>query len=814
MTSPTVSKKLYSLLMFMVVSVLSGLLIAGLAVPFAAMAGQVSNSVATSMEDLPAELDTPPQSERSRIIMANGEVLATFYDENRIYVPLSKISPIMQKAQLAIEDHRFYEHGAIDPQGTLRALLRTTVGGETQGGSTLTQQYVKLVLVEAAQANGDDEGVRKAMEQTFERKVRELRYAIALEKKFTKDQILERYLNIAYYGEGAYGVEAAAHHYFGTTAAELTLSQAAMLAGQVQNPSQTNPVKNLPRATERRNQVLNRMEHVGWATAAEVAAAKTEKFDASKVTVTPRGCVTSPYPFLCDYVRRTLLSDAMPSLGKTPEERRNLLNRGGLTIQTLIDPKTQDAAEEAVNQLIKPGDPVISTSVLLQPRTGLIIAMAQSRPTMGEGPGETYFNYAVEHSLGGAEGYQAGSTFKVFTLAAALDQGFTPSRRYDSPSNIEFKGQTFKNCSGPFEFKQEYHPGNSTGTFGNINMYKAAEMSVNTYFVQLLRDVGICNAIDMATKAGVKMALPPKDKATNKPKTMRELYQNIPSFTLGVAEVTPLSMAEAYGTFANRGVHCTPIVLQKVTTKGGKQLAVPPANCKQVINPDVADGVNSILERVMKPGGTGARARVPGNWNQAGKTGTINDNAAVWFVGYTPEVVGSAMIAIDKTNDYYKDGNHSKSLKNMRLPSGPRLQGSGGGDAGLIWKASMATALEGKPNTKFHEPSAEIINGKKVPVPNVKGKSLSEAKTVLEAAGFTTRVQRQYSSRDEGSFLGISPSGTAVQHSQILLLVSRGPRPDPRPPVAPNPPPAQPAPPQPPPGPQPPENPRPTKPPR
>ena len=256
-------KRLYSLVMFLVVSVLGGLLIAGLVVPAAGVSAEVSKSTAAAMDALPAELVEVPLAQKSKVLLADGSTLVNFYDENRQYVTLDKIAPIMQKAQIAIEDHRFYEHGAMDLQGTLRALV-STVRGNTQGASTLTQQYVKMSLISAAQARGDSDGVQKAQENTITRKIQELRYAIALEKQLTKDQILERYLNIAYYGDGAYGVEAAALNYFGVHASKLTLPQAALLAGMVRNPVGTNPrTSGLALvAKQRRNDVRQNLAHL------------------------------------------------------------------------------------------------------------------------------------------------------------------------------------------------------------------------------------------------------------------------------------------------------------------------------------------------------------------------------------------------------------------------------------------------------------------------------------------------------------------------------------------------------------------------
>lgn len=763
MKAASLSQKAYALLMFVAVSVLAGLLLAGLAVPFTALAGTTTKTVADGLQYLPDELETPPQAERSRILMADGSVLATFFDENRIYVPLDKIAPIMQDAQVAIEDHRFFEHGAIDVQGLARALMKTAMG-DTQGASTLTQQYVKMVQVEAAIARGDEEAAREAVAVNVERKIREMRYAMAVEERLSKNEILERYLNIAYYGSGAYGVEAAAHRYWGTTAAELTLDQAAMLAGLVQNPVQTDPIRHPERAIKRRNVVLNRMAELGMITQADADAAKEVPFDPAGVKTVPNGCVASEFPFLCDYVFRTLKSDKMASLGENPEQRENLLRRGGLTIQTLINPEAQRAAEAAIANQIAPTDPVLSTMVNIQPSTGLIVAMAQSRPKMGDNPGEIWWNINVSRSMGGAEGYQAGSTFKTFTMAAALAAGYTPSKQYDATSSIDLRGRTYKSCSGPFVFRDKTTVSNYDRGYGRIDMIKGAENSVNTYFMQLIQDVGICKTIEMAKAAGVKMA-------NGKDLTTQDRY---PSFTLGTVEATPLSMAEAYATFANRGVHCDPIILQSATTKDGKDLAVPGANCEQVIDPGVADGVSYILQKVMS-NGTGRPARMSDGRPQAGKTGTINDNQAVWFAGYTPDMVGVAMIAIDKTNPWYDS--HPRTLKNVKLPSGTFLKGSGGGDAGLIWKAAMASALQGVDPTPFTAPPTQILEGVKVPLPSVKGMSYDQAKQTLEDMGFTTVKWEVHSERPAGSFLGISPSKEAVQFSTISLKVSIGPAP-------------------------------------
>ncbi|TQL58219.1 membrane peptidoglycan carboxypeptidase [Propioniferax innocua] len=699
----------YRIASFGLVSLFAGILVAGLFIPGALAASAFSRNVADAMETLPADLEISAQSERSRVIMANGEELASFFEENRVYRPLSEISPVMQQAQVAIEDHRFFDHGAIDVKGTLRALVRNSTGdGGTQGGSSITQQFVKMAQVEAAKQRGDEEAIHEAQEKTVARKVQELRYAIALEKKYDKKWILEQYLNIAYYGDGAYGVQQAAWHYFGTHADQLNVEQSAMLAGLVQNPAATDPVHYPLIAVERRNVVLDRMASpdVGVISPAEAEEAAKKPFDPARVQPMPNGCVGTRYPFLCDYVRRELLT--MPELGPTPEDRMNTVNRGGLRIETEIDPKTQDAAERAIADRISPRDPVIATMSMIQPGTGLIVALAQNRPEMGGdvGAGETYYNYSVGgrlsgEDMGGAEGYQAGSTFKTFTVAAALEQGISPSKSYNAADDMNFGGQTFENCEGAFT-APDYKVSNSTGRNGNMNMKMALAYSVNTYFIHLERDAGICNTAQMTQKLGVRLANEPQENFT-------KVHANNPSFTLGTPEVTPLSMAEAYATFAARGKHCNPVILKRVTNRAGDEVKVPGGKCEQVISEEVADQTNQLLQAVMN--GTGSRARIPGGMPQGGKTGTIDDNQAVWFTGITPEMAGVSMIAIDKTHPYWGSENWYRgkpSLKGIQLPdSGTYLEGSGSGDAGAwIYAPAMAAALEGRPSTPFGKPAS------------------------------------------------------------------------------------------------------------
>jgi membrane peptidoglycan carboxypeptidase len=787
-------KRLYSLIMFLFVAFLGGLLAAGLIVPIAGIASTAGTSVASSLDQLPAELETPPQPERSRLLTANGKVLATFYDENRIYVPLDKISPLMRQAQVAIEDHRFYEHGALDLQGTLRALVSTSQGN-TQGASTLTQQYVRLVLVENAEEISDEAQKKAAKdaatENTLGRKIRELRYAIAIEQKFSKDEILERYLNMSYYGDGAYGVEAAAKHYFNTSAAKLTLAESAMLAGLVRNPVSTNPVKYPQQGISRRNDVLTRMYSLGEITASQLAEAKAEPFDASKVKKSLSGCANSKYPFVCDYAYRTLLT--MPALGDTTEERENLVKRGGLTIQTLIDTDAQDKAQSVISNYIDARDPVISVITMLQPGTGLIKAMAQSRPVMGinkdakgkdKWKGETYYNYAATADMGGAEGFQAGSTFKIFTAAAALDEGLGSYDKIKIDYEHNYKGETFKSCDGTFDQPSNWRVTGGAGQVGRFDMWAGAKHSMNNYFARLIQRVGICPVVKMASKLGLKSA---------DGQDLVKAYSSIPSFTLGVAGISPLSLTEAYATFAARGIHCDPIILKSITNRDGQDVPVPSANCKRVISEDLADAINAVFQGPYN-GGTATPARV---WSvkMAGKTGTVPNNKAIWTMGYTPDLAAAAMISYDSQPKWgfpkFWESRNNRFLRYVYLKYSKRtLSGASGQEAGgRLLKPAFAAALADIPDKhQFVAPPKDILVGEKVSVPSCSGLGLAACKARLLNAGFTPVEEKQYSEYPAGTLIGTSASGgSATKASTITLYVSKGPEPLPPTPTTPTP---------------------------
>lgn len=672
------------LVVMVAVAAVLGVVVAGLAIPFAALTGMGAKNVAQTMDNLPEELETDPLSQRTTILDANGQRLASIYDENRITVPLKGISRTMVKALVAIEDYRFYQHGALDLKGTLRALVTNQANsGVVQGGSSITQQLVKLTLLSQAKTKAERAA---ATDDTYARKLKELRYAIALEQTHSKDWILERYLNTAYFGDGAYGVQAAAKHYFNVNAAQLNLRQAATLAGLVKNPYGYDPTKFPDKTLERRDVVLDRM--------AQLNVISREKADKTKerdlgldVQEVDNGCLNSRAPFFCDYVVEYLLQDEQ--LGATRRERMNTLKNGGLTIRTTLDISAQEAADASVATHVYAKDEAIGALAVVQPGTGDVMALAQSRP-MGSDKkkGETYLNYTIPEELGNSKCCQAGSTFKVFTLAAALQQGLPLSTAFNSPSPMTFNLDDFATCPGEPGFGYgTFEVPNST-TSGVKNMYSGTRESVNTYYMQLEEQTGVCAPYELAKSMGVQLTNPQQTKAG--------LAELIPNFTLGVASASPLEMAEAYATFAARGLHCDSRPVTAILDSDKNVLKEYPSTCTQVLEQQNADAINDVLRGVLEGGFASAQQLgVP----SAGKTGTTNGGNSVWFVGYTPEVATAAMIG--GANQF----GTPIPLTGQTVGGNYIYTASGSGFAAPMWGDAMRVITEGASYEDFVYPS-------------------------------------------------------------------------------------------------------------
>jgi membrane peptidoglycan carboxypeptidase len=750
--------------MFVVVAALTGTLVAGLVIPFAGMVGLTTRSVTDAFQNMNGDLEDPPLPVRSRLLAADGSLIATFYERNRVQVKLDRIAPVMQRAILAIEDARFYHHGPLDAQGTLRAFIRNRQGGGvSQGGSSITQQYVKLVLFENAPTREEQ---NRVIEDSYGRKLQELRYAVELEKQMTKDEILERYLNIVYFGDGVYGVQAAARHFFNTTADKLSLKQAAMLAGLVRDPNGLDPRLNPDAVFNRRNLVLARMAHEGMITEEESTRWRKSGLGL-RMVVTESGCYTSPYPFFCDYAREMLLAD--PALGRTTEDRQRLLNRGGLTIRTTLDPKAQKAAERAVLDTAYTTDPAVAAVSMVEPGTGRIKAMAQSRK-YGKGKGRTYVNFNVPKRYNGGIGFSPGSTFKTMVMAAAIRQGIPLSANFPSPQETVIT-QPIRNCPGgkPGHHSKAWPVRNSTESGPVSNMLSGTARSVNTFYANLEVKTGICEPADIATKLG----------ATRGDGEPLEQYK---PFVLGSNEVAPLSMAEAYASFAARGVHCRATPLRYVLDRDRNPIRIRGPECAQAIPKEVADTVNFVLRQVVDgadPGRTGQRMSMKDEGRQvAGKTGTDENRRAVWFLGHTTNMAAAAVVA----------DNHKK----IQTLLGQSIHGEvvtennvwGGTLAGPIWLASIKGALGSKKSPNFVEPSAKMIQGLPAPVPSVVGKWQREARPILKDAGFSLVVDGEVASNLPKGMIAVQnppENSQAPMGSTVIVKLSNGQPPKPKP---------------------------------
>ena len=760
-----VSAVLRLLFGFVVLSTVAGLLMAGLAIPAVGATGEAAKGGVDFFNDLPSEFTVSPLAQQSRILDADGKLIANPYDENRIIVPLKKISKNMQNAQIAIEDSRFYKHGGLDVRGFSRAMISNLQGGDVQGASTLTQQFVKITLQENALKKGDKEAAKAATDKTYSRKLQELKYALNVEENFTKDQILEGYLNLVYYGDQAYGVEAAALNYFGVPASKLNLGQAALLAGIVQQPTAYNPVINPKESETRRNVVLDRMQALGLATPKDVAAAKKVPVKKMIRKVPAKGtCHRSPQPYFCAYVIEYLQkSPQMAVLGKTPAERLKTINQGGLTIRTTLKPSIQKAAMKEITKAVPIGNKqgLGAAATILEPGTGKVLAMAQA--TNFE---KVQTNINVDQKYGGGQfGYQFGSTAKTFGLVTALEKGMPLNGTIKVPFADGKTGHQFRDealfkskCGGSRPFwpvKNDYSAGGKMMTLG-----EGIAKSINTWAAQLVIDVGPCAVRDTMTKMGLH-------KGDGKP-----IDPYISDITLGSGTTNPMSLANAYATLAASGKYCEPNPITSITTSDKKAIKVPGPQCKQVISEDVANGATELLKGTLEFG------TAKGNWNNsdrpaAGKTGTTEKHNQSWFVGYTKQLASAVWIGNLKVTN--KKGKLNSLNGKCFGEYGCISQVFGGTVSAPVWSKMMRAASKGMPVKDFPSPSSKIRNGDLKRLPGVIGASVSRAESRLADAGFDSYVAGNVSSSmPAGTIAYTNPSGSAFPGSRIALYVSSG----------------------------------------
>ncbi|WP_431997186.1 transglycosylase domain-containing protein [Streptomyces fungicidicus] len=664
---------------FLGVSVLAGAVMAGIALPAVGALGLAAKGSVESFDELPANLKTPPLSQRTTILDADGGQIATVYSRDRTVVDLKDISPFMQKAIVAIEDSRFYEHGAVDLKGVLRALNKNARSGEvSEGASTLTQQYVKNVFVE--EAGDDPTKVAQATQQTLGRKIAELKFAIQVEEELGKKKILENYLNITFFGQQAYGVEAAAQRYFSKAAKDLNLQESALLAGIVQSPSRYDPVNDEAEATKRRNTVLARMAAVGDVSQEEADKAAKAPLGL-KVSKPKNGCITAVNDagFFCNYVKNVFLND--PVFGKDAKTRAKLWNQGGLTIRTTLEPQAQASVHQSLQDHINASDEVAAATTLVEPGSGKIVAMGQSKPYGSNAKEhETEINYSVDYAMGTSAGFPTGSTFKPFVAAAALEEGRPATQEYPSPYELTVPSP-IQTCGKPYTNEDGAKiPNENESEKGPYQLKKAMALSVNTYFIEMVADIGLCPVTEMAEKLHVRQG------------SGKQMPQ-VPSIALGTESVSPLTMASAYAAFANRGMYCTPVAIEAVTQRVGdtsKSLQVPKSACSRAMSEKTADTINALLKGVVDSG-TGQQAGL-GDRDNAGKTGTTDERRNAWFVGYTPNLSGAVWV-----------GSATQQVKMQNITIGGVYHDLvyGADTPGPIWKDAMTGALSGKEAGSF-----------------------------------------------------------------------------------------------------------------
>lgn len=759
-----------------IMSVVAGVLVTVAVTPVVAISGYAASSAISVFENLPGHLDPGQLAQPSTILAKNsaGETvkLADFFAQNRESVGWDQISQYVKDAAVSTEDPRFYTHNGVDVLGLGRAVLGQLRGNDAGGASTITMQYVRNVLVQRAEAILDekerDKAYDEAMAQTTERKLQEIRYAVSIEKKFSKDEILLGYLNIALFGRNIYGIESAAQSYYGKSAKDLTPGEAASLIAIVQFPSNLNlsTDDNIAANQKRRDYVLGRMLDAKRITQAQYDEAVATDVVPNR-TYRESGCSVAETNYgvghFCDYVQRYIELD--PAFGNTPEERHFNFLRGGYQIMTTIDldmqAETLGAIRESVPALMD-GIDIGAAASSVQAGTGRVLMMAQNRPFSADpdfiaaNPNYTAINYNTDYEYGGSSGFQVGSTMKVFTLAEWLRAGNSLN------DSVNGNGRSYGNT--PFRAAclpdGLYYPGNGTfknngGEKGNFTVMQGTAQSINGVFVSMQQKLDLCDTVQLAESLGVHRAIDmPEDSGTSNAGT-RHLTV-VPSLAFaGTDEIAPLSMAAANAAFANKGTYCSPVPIDSITDAEGKEVNFTKSKCAEAISPDVAAGVLYALEGVVRNGTmshAGSNYGIP----HFGKSGTTDDNVDRWNIG------GSSTVA---TAVWTGNVVGKVSLANTGLGRPERN----------IFNAAMNAADVRYGGEAFPTPPRNATVRVMVPVPDVTGKSYAEAEQILAAAGFSVVNGGEVDSNvAPGLVASTNPAGEAGRGSDITVYVSNG----------------------------------------
>lgn len=739
-------------------SAIAGLLTMALVAPVAAVGSYATSAGMSIFEGLPDYIKPVNASQASTLYgTSKGEpvVVATFYHENRISVDYDDMSPNIRNAVVATEDPRFFLHGGVDVLSLTRATLGVAATGLSgPGASTITMQYVKNSLVESANLSGDEEAIAAATAVTIDRKLREIRLAIALEAVATKKEILAGYLNLSFFGNQINGIEAASNYYFGITAKELTVPQAALLAAMLKAPNEYKPdqPENLPLAKIRRDYVIDNMRDEGYITSAEATAYKAEPIEPN-ITKAPTGCeANQATAYFCDYVVWTIRNS--PEFGLAIEDREMLLRRGGLEIYSTMDIELQTTTDRVVKREMPIDNQwnlgAASTSV--EVGTGRVLAMSQNRifsQITDEDPTTTSVNYSTDKAFGGSSGFQTGSTYKIFVLAEWLSKGFLLGDRVDARKK-EWNAEEFSaRCGG---LVGVWEPQNSNDEkYVNENILRSTTASINTSYVSMASQLDLCDIRDMAQRLGVQRA------------DGNEL-SFVPSSVLGTNELSALALAGAMAGFANQGVYCSPVAMDRVIVRStGNEMRVPTTRCNQAMSPEVAAAATYAFERVIT-GGTGTRSRINDDVPIAGKTGTSDASVQTWMTGYSTEVATAAWV-----------GNVSGAVK----VDNTSVRGLfGGAVRHEIWRKVMTRANKLYGGSAFPAPPEVYLGASNVIMPNVNGLLPTDAEEFIKLAGLSVKIAKN-------PVLSLNPIGTVasadyqagtevIRGSLVTLYISKG----------------------------------------
>lgn len=689
------------LVQFIALSIIAGFIAALIMVPPTTALSASINASMNWFKSLPATLSDGPRSQPSVIYANDGKTeLASYYAQNRTDVALDDISQHMKDAILSSEDRNFYDHGAVSPMGIARALVNNTINPNArQGASTLTQQYVNNLLIDAAEQSGEEASTLGANKDYLD-KIKEIKLAISMEQNLSKDEILEGYLNIINMGGSNYGVEAAAYYYWGISASELSISQSAILAGMVVSPNIYRPDVNPELSKERRDVVLGTMFRDGKITEDEYSDALNEEITLD-IHTTPMGCSTAgDFAHFCYYAVTDFLNDE--TYGATEDDRTNALYRGGYKIITTVDADAQKDAKtqvEATQPSSNNPDQVSASLVSVAPGTGKIIAMAQNS---GYGNSDetdfadNFYNYNVGVSHGGTPGFQPGSTFKAVILAQWIKDGKGVNATIDGtslsypksfrwPASCEANGYVTSEDADGYVFTNAEGGNQSWGTvaYGLKN-------SINSYAIKMASVTDACAINDLRAKLRIT------DGTGSDPYTITR-----PAYLLGGWErgTTPLIMASAYAAFASGGTYCEPMSLEKVS-KGDSEVKTYESTCERVIEEDVANGVNYVLKQVLVDGSGYQRGIGLGDASAA-KTGTTNNSTQTWMVGYTRGLSTASWVG--------NLNNSSRSLNGLSINGKVLSYVDGATYAGAQWQKFMQAQAKNYNTDKFDTPSNTVL---------------------------------------------------------------------------------------------------------